>query len=87
MIDIKSLKAQAHHLKPIILIGHKGVTDSLLQEANIALTTHELIKIKSPSLPKVEKVALFQQICEALSAILVQHIGNIATIYRKNNDK
>ncbi len=87
MIDIKSLKAKAHHLKPIILIGHKGVTDSLLQETNIALTTHELIKIKSPGLPKVEKVALFQQICEALNAVLVQHIGNIATIYRENNDK
>lgn len=41
-----NLKAKAHHLKPIILIGKNGITESVIQEIDGALYAHELIKIK-----------------------------------------
>ena len=40
----KNLRAQAHHLKPLVMIGAKGVTDQLVGSVDIALNDHELIK-------------------------------------------
>ena len=42
----RSLRAQAHHLKPVVLIGQHGVTDAVIAEIGIALDAHELIKIE-----------------------------------------
>jgi RNA-binding protein len=40
------LKAQAHHLKPVVHIGKGGVTDSLAAELDVMLESLELMKIK-----------------------------------------
>jgi len=42
----KYLRAQAHHLKPLVIIGAKGVTDHLIGSVDLALKDHELIKVK-----------------------------------------
>ena len=42
----KSLKAQAHHLKPVVLLGAKGLTEAVIAETDVALLSHELIKVK-----------------------------------------
>ena len=44
--DKKKFRAQAHALKPVILIGQSGLTDAVVNEIQLALDTHELIKIK-----------------------------------------
>lgn len=80
------LKAKAHALKPIILIGSKGLTDAVKKEINIALDDHELIKIRIPVEDREEKKAIVAEICESASAELVQLIGKIAVVYRKNKD-
>ena len=77
------LKAQAHHLKPVIIIGAQGVTEALLEETNHALEAHELIKIKANADDKAARKAMALEICDALEAEFVQLIGNIAIIYRK----
>lgn len=83
----QSLKAKAHHLKPVILLGSKGLTPAVIEEANIALLAHELIKIKIGGVEKEERQLIAKDICEQLSAELVQLIGNIAIVYRKNEEK
>ena len=40
------LKAKAHNLKPVVLMGAKGLTQAVIDETEIALLAHELIKIK-----------------------------------------
>ena len=42
----KYLRAQAHHLKPLVIIGAKGVTGQLIASVDLALKDHELIKVK-----------------------------------------
>ena len=42
----KELKKKAYPLKPIIMIGQKGLTDAVIAEIDSALDTHELIKIR-----------------------------------------
>ncbi|WP_133127586.1 ribosome assembly RNA-binding protein YhbY [Legionella nagasakiensis] len=78
------LKAKAHHLKPVILIGTKGLTPAVLDETNSALLAHELIKIKINGTEKSDRQMIAAEICKQLQANLVQLIGNIAIIYREN---
>lgn len=82
----QQLKARAHHLKPVVLLGAKGLTDAVLKETDLALTAHELIKIKLSSIEKEDRSSLIQTICSELNADLVQAIGKMAVIYRKNPD-
>lgn len=83
----QSLKAQAHHLKPVVLLGAKGLTEAVVAETNIALQSHELIKVKINGAEKEERISITQDLCQQLDAELVQLIGHTAIIYRKNKDK
>lgn len=80
----KALKAQAHPLNPVILMGGKGLTENVIAATDEALTTHELIKIKLMGEQKTDRAAIAQDLCSATKANLVQIVGHIATIYRKN---
>lgn len=82
----KQLKAKAHHLKPVVLLGSKGLTSAVIEEANQALLAHELIKVKISGAERDEKQTLTHTLCQELHAELVQQIGNTITIYRKNQE-
>jgi RNA-binding protein len=57
-----------------------------LAEIDHALKAHELIKIRIRA-EKDERLEITQQICQASKAELIQNIGQIAVIYRKNPQK
>lgn len=80
----QALKAKAHHLKPVVLMGSKGLTPAVVEETNIALTTHELIKVKINGAEKADRILMVNDLCQQLPADLIQLIGNTAIIYRKN---
>lgn len=82
----KQLKAQAHLLKPVIMIGQAGLTESVLKEIEITLDTHELIKIKIRA-EKEDRKQICDQIIERSKAELIQSIGQIIVIYRKKPKK
>lgn len=82
----QQLKARAHSLKPIILIGNNGLTDAVNKEIDRALHDHELIKVKIATEDREEKRAMFQELCAVNHAELVQQIGKIGVIYRKNEE-
>jgi RNA-binding protein len=78
-----ALKAQAHHLHPVILMGGKGLTPAVITATDEALNAHELIKVKLSGDDKSERVSIAQQLCEATQANLIQMVGHIVTLYRK----
>ena len=80
----QALKAKAHHLKPVVLLGAKGLTPAVVEETNIALLAHELIKVKINGAEKAERQTIALDICQQLKATLVQLIGNTAILYREN---
>lgn len=82
----QALKAKAHHLKPVVLLGAKGLTEAVIEETNIALTTHELIKVKINGAEKEDRQKIAAELCSQLQADLVQLIGNTAVIYRENEE-
>ena len=83
----QTFKRQAHHLKPVILVGAKGLTEALVKETDIALETHELIKIKLNGLEKEDKQPFIDTLCTQVHAELIQLMGNMALVYRKAKNK
>lgn len=84
--EIRKLRAMAHNLNPVVMIGQAGLTAAVLAEIEGALNAHELIKVKIRA-EKEERLQISQQICKDSGAELIQNIGQIAVIYRKNPDK
>lgn len=82
----KSFRAKAHNLKPIIIIGSQGLTTAVQAEINNALDAHELLKIRVNALDREERKSMTEEICRIQQAELIQTIGHIIVIYRKNNN-
>lgn len=80
------LRSLAHPLKPIILMGGKGLTDALVAELNLALAQHELVKVRLAADDRAAREDLATTLVERSGAQLVQRIGHIACLYRRNPD-
>jgi len=80
------LRRRAHHLKPVVKIGDKGITEPLLIELNQALEAHELIKVSIAGADRHQRQQLTQQLCQASGAELVQMIGRVSVLYRAATD-
>lgn len=80
----RSLRARAHHLQPVVLIGDAGLSASVLKDIDRSLTSHELIKIKVAGEDRGARQAALDRICTALNAEPVQHIGRILVVYRES---
>jgi RNA-binding protein len=79
----KYLRSQAHHLKPLVTIGVKGVTQQLIGSVDLALKDHELIKVKFGEFKEAKK-EISEEIATATKSELVGLIGNIAILYRQH---
>jgi RNA-binding protein len=78
----RSLKARAHHLQPVVMIGEAGLTPAVLAEVETHLKSHELIKIRAVGEERTARRELIEAICSATGASPVQQIGKILVIYR-----
>lgn len=79
----KTLKARAHTLKPVVLIGQAGLTAAVLAEVESALARHELIKIKIRTERDLRR-QISVRICADTGAALIQSIGHMTVLYRPN---
>jgi putative YhbY family RNA-binding protein len=86
----RALKARAHALKPVVLLGAAGLTDAVLREIDRALAAHELVKIKVPDDDRGLREQVFTGAAENLSAAKVQSIGKMIVLFRpfpESNEK
>lgn len=79
------LKSIAHNTKPITQIGKNGISDSLVEELDLAIEARELIKVSllETSLLSAQEAA--EETSKLLNAEFVQAIGNKFVIYRKSS--
>jgi RNA-binding protein len=80
----RRLKAHAHKLHPVVMIGDKRLTEAVLRAIDTNLTSHELIKVKVSGNDRSERESILTDICAAVGASPVQHIGKILVLYREN---
>ncbi|WP_372965855.1 ribosome assembly RNA-binding protein YhbY [Marinobacter sp.] len=79
----REYRAIAHNLKPVIIVGDKGLSEGLQEELDRALNDHELIKIKVASQDREARQEAIEELCKNSKAELVQTIGKIAVILRR----
>ncbi|MCA3823279.1 MAG: YhbY family RNA-binding protein [Burkholderia sp.] len=82
-----ALRSQAHALKPVVLIGAEGLTDAVLKEIKVHLNAHQLIKIRVFGDERDERIAIYDEICDRLSAAPIQHIGKLLVLWRPMPEK
>lgn len=83
----RHLRSLAHHLRPVVIVGQHGLKESIFVEVDGALEAHELIKIRVAAEDRDERAELIERICTRSSAELVQRIGHIAILFRRNPDR
>jgi len=81
------LRGLAHDLRPVILVGAKGVTPALLAELGVALEQHELIKVRVAAEDRETRDQWIAALAEGGDAALVGRIGHVAVLYRARKDK
>jgi len=84
----KYLRGLAHSFAPHMLIGRKGLSETVLTELDQALEGHELIKIRFiDTKDKAEKIRAVQSISDATHAEFIGMRGHTALFFRRNSDK
>jgi putative YhbY family RNA-binding protein len=83
----KALRAAAHHLDPVVVIGAEGLGDAVLRAADEALRAHGLIKVRMFSDSRDERAAALERLADGLSAAPVQHIGKLLVLWRPKPPK
>ena len=85
--QIRYLRGLAHPLKPVLLMGGKGVTAGVLKELEQALDDHELIKVRLSGGDRAARTADLAKLVESSHAETVQTIGRIAVLFRRNAEQ
>ena len=78
-----ALRARAHGLDPVVMVGDGGLTPAVMREIDASLKAHELIKIRVAGDDRALREDILRQVCGELAAAPVQHIGKILLVYRR----
>ena len=81
------LRSKAHHLKPVVMVGQHGLGENVMHEINQALDVHELIKVKLSVGDREEKKKILGEVISNSKAELIQSIGHVAVLFRRNHKK
>jgi len=86
-IERSALRAEAHALNPIVLIGEAGLTEGVMKEIDLGLNVHGLIKVRVFGDDRDARIAMYESICETLKAAPIQHIGKLLVIFRPKQEE
>ena len=78
------LRGLAHKLKPVIMVGGAGISDSLLKEFDSTINHHELVKVRFRVTDRQQRDDLIAELCVRGSANLIGRTGHTAVLYRPN---
>ena len=80
--QLRFLRGKAHALRPVVMVGNKGLTGNVVAETAQALRDHELIKVRVRAADRVQRDALLAQLVARAECALVARIGHVAVLYR-----
>ena len=85
-VERSALRAEAHGLKPVVIIGEAGLTPAVIKEISASLDSHGLIKVRVFGDDREMRTEIYENICAELQAHPVQHIGKLLVIYRPKKE-
>jgi len=80
------LRAEAHHLDPVVHVGHQGLTPTVIGSLDDALRTRELVKVKITNKDVIKPKDAANALALATNSAVIQVIGRTATFFRENPD-
>jgi RNA-binding protein len=81
------LKSLAHGLEPVVQVGNKGVSDSLIEQVRGQLVAHELIKVRVNTESTVAPADIAEDLAQRTRSELVQRLGRVLVFYRRHDEK
>jgi RNA-binding protein len=79
------LRALAHPLKPLVQVGSKGISDTLIQQISEQLVAHELIKVRFNT-ESVDPAEVVDDVLERTKCELVQKLGRTLILYKRHEE-
>ncbi|MBI5548225.1 MAG: ribosome assembly RNA-binding protein YhbY [Deltaproteobacteria bacterium] len=80
----RALRALGHHREPVVMIGKDGVTESLINATNQALTDHELIKVRVGESSPIDRHEAAEVLAQATSSAVAQVLGRTILLFRRH---
>lgn len=82
----KHLRRLGHALEPVVLVGQHGFSPAVAAELDVALTAHELVKVRARTGDRGLRDEILSRLAEETRAELVFQVGNVGLFYRKNKE-
>lgn len=80
----KAMRSIGHNLNPVVTIAGNGLSEGVVEELNRALDDHELIKVKIAVGERDLRAEVISEMVRATRSELVQTIGKVALLLRRN---
>lgn len=87
LAERRALRAEAHHLEPVVMIGNGGLSDAVMREADAALDAHGLIKVRVLGDDRAARDEIHQRLADELDAAPIQHIGKLLVLWRPKPER
>ena len=84
--QLRFLRARAHSLKPVVIIGAERCTPGVIAHVDQALEQHELLKVRLTDAEKEEVLTAAEALCAATGCIVAQRIGHTLVLYRQRRE-
>ena len=81
------LRGLGHHLEAVVHVGHEGITEAVVREAQGQLEAHELIKVKIGENCPLDRHQAAEELASRCNAHLAQVLGRTALLYRRRKEK
>lgn len=81
------LRTKSNQMETIFQIGKSGISDTVIQQVNDALTARELIKLRVLEASLLTAREAGEMLAEACHAELVYAIGSRFVLFRRNPKK
>ena len=85
--QIRTLRALAHHLDPVVFVGKADITEAVAKQADQALEAHERINCGVQDGRELTTREAAEALAEATTSEVVQVIGHRFALYRESHKK
>lgn len=80
----RALRALGHHLRPVVQIGHAGITGALVEATEDALAAHELVKVKVLEAAPLDRRRAAVDLAAETRSEVAQVLGRTFLLFRRN---
>ena len=82
--QLKTLRRLSHEENAVVSVGKAGITETLLESFELALFSHNLVKVSLQKTAPITKEELIEVIEDQFGTTTVSKVGRVVVFYRYN---